>query len=465
MFLTFLGAAGTVTGSKTLVEIESDGRFLVDCGLFQGPRDVRARNWDTFPLDPRSLDSIVLTHAHLDHCGYLPALVRDGFDGPVYCSPNTARLVPIILRDSARLQEEDTAWARKKGFSRHADPQPLYGVEDAEQAIFLLRPVQFGDHFAPAPGATGRLDPGGHILGSSVVTIIEDATPQRDAHTVVFSGDLGRGNHPLLDEPAPPLDADAVVVESTYGDRTHGDVHAEIDEMAAAITRTLKRGGTVVIPAFAVDRTEVLLRALRTLQDQQRIPIAPIHVDSPMALAAMRVYVEAIQAGDPEITSAVVAEGPDAIDLPNLHEATTPEQSMALDRGGARIIVSASGMGSGGRVTHHLKALLPDRDNTVLLVGFQAVGTPGRMLLDGAHEIKIHGQYVPVRAEIVEIEAFSVHADAGELLAWLRSCDAPPAQVFVNHGEPEAAAALAERIRRELDVAAVVPSAGERVRV
>jgi metallo-beta-lactamase family protein len=465
VFLTFIGAAGTVTGSKTLVEIETGGRFLVDCGLFQGPREVRARNWDPFPLDPRTLDCIVLTHAHLDHCGYLPALVRDGFDGPVYCSPNTARLVPIILRDSARLQEEDTEWARKKGFSRHTDPQPLYGIEDAEQAIFLLRPVEFGETFVPAPGATGRLEPGGHILGSSIVTITESATEQREAHTVVFSGDLGRGNHPLLDEPAPPLDADAVVVESTYGDRAHGDVQAEIDEMAAAITRTLKRGGTVVIPAFAVDRTEVLLRALRTLQDQQRIPIAPIHVDSPMALAAMRVYIEAIQDGDPEITSAVVAEGPDAIDLPNLHEATTPEHSMALDRGGARIIISASGMGSGGRVTHHLKALLPDRDNTVLLVGFQAVGTPGRMLLDGAHEIKIHGQYVAVRAEIVEIEAFSVHADAGELVDWLRSCTEPPRQVFVNHGEPQAAEALATRIRQELDVAAVVPAAGERVRV
>ncbi len=235
--------------------------------------------------------------------------------------------------------------------------------------------------------------------------------------------------------------------------------------MAAAITRTLKRGGTVVIPAFAVDRTEVLLKALRTLQDHQRIPVAPIHVDSPMALAAMRVYVQAIQDGDPEISTATIAEGPDAIDMPNVHEATTPEQSMALDRGGARIIISASGMGSGGRVTHHLKALLPDRDNTVLLVGFQAVGTPGRMLLDGAHEIKIHGQYVPVRAEIVEIEAFSVHADASELVDWLMSCADKPSQVFVNHGEPEAAQALADRIRREWDVAVVVPQPGERIRV
>lgn len=466
MFLTFLGAAGTVTGSRTLVEPEPvDGapgeRMLVDCGMFQGPRDVRSRNWEPFPLDPATISCIVLTHAHLDHCGFVPALVRDGFTGPIYCSPNTAALVPIILRDSARLQEEDTSWARKKGFSRHTDPQPLYDSDDAERAIALLRPVEFGRFFTPIPGIEARLDVGGHILGSSTVTLTETARQR----TVVFSGDLGRGNHPLLDPPTPPCSADAIVLESTYGDRRHGDVDAEIDEMAAAITRTLKRGGTVVIPAFAVDRTEVLLLALRQLQDQQRIPVSPIHVDSPMALAALRVYLEAIRNDDPEITSAVLARGTDALDLPNLHEATTPEQSMALDRDGARIIVSASGMGSGGRVTHHLKAHLPDRDNCVLLVGYQAVGTPGRMLLDGAHEIKIHGQYVPVRAEIAEIEAFSVHADADELVSWLTSCEPLPGQVFVNHGEPRAAAALAARVREELDIAAVVPDAGERVRV
>jgi metallo-beta-lactamase family protein len=460
MFVTFIGAAGTVTGSKTLVETgppASGSAILVDCGMFQGPREIRTRNWDPFPVEPGRISAVILSHAHLDHCGYLPALVRDGFDGPVYCSPNTAELVPIILRDSAKLQVEDTEFARRKGFSRHAQPEPLYDVNDAERAISLLRPVEFGTDFHPAAGITAHLDHGGHILGSSIVTVTVDGK------TVVFSGDLGRGNHPLLEPPVPPCDANAVVIESTYGDREHEDVESELDQMATAITRTLQRGGTVVIPAFAVDRTEVLLRALRTLQDQQRIPVAPIHVDSPMALAGMRVYVNAIQDGDPEINSATIAEGPDAIDLPNLREATTPQESMALDQGGARIIVSASGMGSGGRVTHHLKALLPDRDNTVLLVGFQAVGTPGRMLLDGAHELKIHGQYVPVRAEIVEIEAFSVHADASELLDWLMSCRSKPDQVFVNHGEAAASSALAARIRAAWDVAVIVPQPGERV--
>jgi metallo-beta-lactamase family protein len=458
MFLTFIGAAGTVTGSKTLVEA-GGGLLLVDCGLFQGPKEIRTRNWDTFPVDPTGISAVILTHAHLDHCGYLPALVRAGFDGPVHCSPNTAALVPIILRDSAKLQEEDTAFARKKGFSRHAQPVPLYDLDDAERAVSLLRPLEFGVDFHPAEAVTAHLDPGGHILGSSIATITDDAS----GHTVVFSGDLGRGNHPLLCPPKPPCAANAIVIESTYGDREHEDVESELDQMAAAITRTLKRGGSVVIPAFAVDRTEVLLKALRTLQDQQRIPVAPIHVDSPMALAGLRVYVSAIQDADPEINSATIAEGPDAIDLPNLHEATTPQQSMALDRGGARIIVSASGMGSGGRVTHHLKALLPDPVNTVMLVGFQAVGTPGRLLLEGAREIKIHGQYVPVRAEIVEIEAFSVHADASELVDWLKSCEAKPTQVFVNHGEESASRTLANRIREELDVAVIVPQPGERI--
>ena len=460
MFLTFVGAAGTVTGSKTLVEAGA-GMLLVDCGMFQGPREIRSRNWDPFPVPPADVASVILSHAHLDHCGYLPALVRDAFSGPVHCSPNTARLAAIILRDSARLQEEDTAFARRKGFSRHAQPRPLYGTEDAEQAISQLVPVAFGAGFTPVDGTVARLDPAGHILGSSITTITEEST----GRVVVFSGDLGRGNHPLLAPPAPPCSASAIVIESTYGDREHEDVEAEMDQIAAAITRTLKRGGTVVIPAFAVDRTEVLLKALRTLQDQQRIPTAPIHVDSPMALAGLRVYADAISGGDPEIGTATIAEGVRAIDLPNLHEAVTPEDSMALDRGGARIIVSASGMGSGGRVTHHLKALLPDPSTTVLLVGFQAVGTPGRLLRDGAREIKIHGKYVAVRAEIVEIEAFSVHADGSELLAWLSHADPLPDQVFVNHGEADASRALADRIRAELDIAVVVPRSGERVRI
>jgi metallo-beta-lactamase family protein len=459
MFLTFLGGVGTVTGSKTLVETE-EGRVLVDCGLFQGPREIRERNWQPFPVAPERIDAVILTHAHLDHCGYVPALVRDGFTGPVYCTPNTAELAAIIMRDSARLQEEDTAYARKSGFSRHAQPQPLYDSQDAEQAINQMVPIEFDTPFTPIPELTVRFDPGGHILGSSIVTITDGR-----GRTTVFSGDLGRDVHPLLVEPMHPLDADAIVIESTYGNREHEDLDAELDELAAVITRTVKRGGTVVIPAFAVDRTEVLIKTMRDLQDQHRIPIVPISVDSPMALAALRIYRAAIADSDAEIRSSAIAHGPSILDLPNLREATTPQESMALDRGGAQIIISASGMGTGGRVVHHLKALLPDKDNAVVLVGYQAVGTLARMLGEGAEQVKIHGGYVRVRAEIVKVGAFSVHADKDELIDWIRSADRLPTQVFINHGEPESSAALAERIREEFDIVAVVPTPGERVAV
>ena len=458
MFLTFLGANETVTGSKTLLET-ARGRLLVDCGLFQGTRDLRLRNWKSFPIPPNEITAVALSHAHLDHCGYLPALTRDGFEGPIFCTPNTAALAAIVLRDSARLQEEDAEFARRKGFSKHAEPRALYGPGDAERAIAMFRPIEFGADFTALTDITGRFDPAGHILGSSIITLTDGTK------TVVFSGDLGRSSHPLLIAPAAPSAADAIVIESTYGNREHPDFDAELEAMAAAITRTIKRGGTVVIPAFAVDRTEVLLKALHDLQDTQRIPRVPIHVDSPMALAAMRVYRAAIVDRDPEIRTAAVVQGPDIIEPQNLFESTTPDESKRLDLGGARIIVSASGMGTGGRVVHHLKALLPNPDNTVIIAGYQAVGTRGRSLLDGAREIKVHGRYVRVKAEIVDIRGFSVHADASELIAWLRAAGQRPEQVFVIHGEPEASAALARRISLELDVVAVVPKTSERIAI
>ena len=461
MFLTFIGGAGTVTGSKTLVEFDHH-RILVDCGLFQGASEDRARNWEEFPVEPASIDAVILTHAHLDHCGYLPALVRDGFVGPVHCTPATARLAAIVLRDSAHLQVEDAEWARRKGFSRHANPRPLYDENDAERAIALFAPKAFHDEFPLFEGVGAEFEPGGHILGSAVLRLREFGDRPR---TVVFSGDLGRPSHPLLVAPHAPADADAVIIESTYGDRVHEDVSTGLEVLAACIARTIKRGGTVVIPAFAVDRTEVLLKALKDLQDQQRIPRTEIWVDSPMALATLEVYREAIEAGEPEFRSEVLAEGVDLLDLPNLHEAHTPQQSMALDRPGPKIIISASGMAAGGRVVHHLKALLPDSRNSVVLVGFQAIGTHGRALAEGAVQLKIHGQYVKVRAEVVEVPVFSVHGDADELLAWLRSGGATPPSVFVVHGEQGSSAVFAKRVREELDVCAVVPRPGERVRV
>jgi len=463
MQLAFLGAAGTVTGSRFLLT-GSSSKVLVDCGMFQGPRSVRHRNWDPFPVDPFEVDAVVLTHSHLDHCGYLPALVKQGFQGPVYCSPNTADLVPIILRDSARLQEEDTAYARRAGYSRHADPQPLYDSSDAETAIGLLLPREFGQGFALTQDFTCRLDPAGHILGSSTATITEllDAAPGARA---VFSGDLGRGNHPLLRGPHPPQDADVVIMEGTYGNRDHADVDAEMEEMAQAITRAVEHGGTVVVPAFAVDRTEVLLVALKSLKDQHRIPDVPIFADSPMALAALDVYRTAITDQDPEITTATLAEGVRRLQLPELREAHSTQESKKLDAPGPKIIISASGMASGGRVTHHLKYFLPHPNNCVLLVGYQAVGTPGQQLRDGARSVRIHGEDIPVHAEVVDIEAFSVHADGDELLSWLSSAHSPPKSVYLVHAEESAALELATRIEGTLGIPAIVANDGMSVEV
>ncbi len=463
MELTFLGAAGTVTGSRFLLSAPT-GRILIDCGMFQGPRAIRRRNWEPFPVPANSIDAVVVTHAHLDHCGYLPALVKQGFAGPIYCTHNSARLIPIILRDSAKLQEEDTAYARRSGYSRHAQPQVLYDAADAERAIDMLVGRDFTTPWQVATDLSARLDPAGHILGSATVTVTYQPASGSGA-TVAFSGDLGRGNHPLLKGPRRPHDADLVVMESTYGNREHADVDAEIEQMAAAIRRTIERGGTVVVPAFAVDRTEVLLTALRKLMDQHRIPRVPVHIDSPMALAAFDVYQDAIAKGDPEITTAALAEGVDAIDIPDLHQARTPEDSKALDAPGPKIIVSASGMGTGGRVTHHLKYFLPHAHNCVLLVGYQASGTPGQRLRDGAGSIRIHGQEVPVLAEIVDIEAFSVHADRDELLDWLGSPRQRPAAAYLVHGEEEAATELAAMIRTRLGIPAVVAEHGQSIEV
>jgi metallo-beta-lactamase family protein len=461
--ITFLGGAGTVTGSKTLVEARGH-RVLVDCGLFQGLRELRRRNWEPLSVDPATIDAVVLSHAHLDHCGYLPALVRQGFTGPVLCTPGTAELTEIVLRDSARLMVEEARYAREGGWSRHDQPQPLYDEPDAEKAIALLQPVPDGvagsGLVAAAPGIGVRLPSAGHILGSTSPVLVVDGGP-----ALAFSGDLGRQVHPLLHPPGPPPEAAALIVESTYGDRRHPA--PDVGPLADAVRRTVARGGTVVVPAFAVDRTEAVLIALARLMRSGEIPHVPVFVDSPMALAALRVYREALSAADPQLRPEIVEQyrlGDDPFDTGDLRVARTAEESMRLNEPGMPcVIVSSSGMATGGRVVHHLKHLLPDRRTTVLLVGYQAVGTRGRSLADGARELKIHGQYVPVRADVVVLDEFSVHADADELMGWLRSAPAEPGLVFVNHGEASGSGALAERIRAELGWCAVVPRPGERV--
>ena len=454
--LRVLGACGTVTGSRFLLEGD-DGRVLVDCGLFQGERALRRRNWDPLPFDPATVGAAVLTHAHLDHSGYLPVLVREGFAGPVLSTTGTAELAALVLRDSAHLQVEDAAYAAAKGFSKHHPPRPLYDEEDAYAALGLFRPVAF-DVSTALPGAEVVLHPAGHILGSA--TAVVTAGGRR----VLFSGDLGRPGHPLLRPPRPRPAADVVVVESTYGDRRHPpDETARLGEV---VTRTIRRGGSVLIPAFAVDRTEVVLRALHRLRAAGAIPPAPVYVDSPMALAALEVYRRAIAGHWPDVRPDLE---PDPFGLADVVLAASVEESTALnDPRQPSIIVSASGMASGGRVVHHLAHLAEDRHSCVVLVGFQAPGTRGHDLAHGATQFKALGRYVAVRCAVEVFEGMSVHADADELVGWLAGPEGgvPAPQVcYVVHGEADSAAALAGRLRSELGWLAVVPGDGEIVRV
>ncbi|MBO0845473.1 MAG: MBL fold metallo-hydrolase [Nocardioides sp.] len=451
--LTFLGAVGTVTGSRFLVE-GRHGKVLVDAGLFQGVRSLRQRNWDDPPLNPAELDAVVLTHAHLDHSGYLPKLVRGGFAGPVICTPETAALVEIVLRDSAHLQSEDAAYANRTGFSKHAPALPLYDESDVDKTLPLLTPTALRTRGTLAPNLTVSLRPSGHILGSAIALISVDGA------TALFSGDLGRPHHPLLDPPAEPPAASAIVVESTYGDRTHPEPNDEI--LASAVRRTVARGGTVLVPAFAVDRTELVLLELHRLRQSGRIPPVAVYVDSPMALASLEVHRRAAR------TTGALQGGciADLFDLPEVHPVREAAESMSLNSPSVPcILVSASGMASGGRVVHHLRHQLPDPRNTVVLTGYQAEGTRGRQLANGARTVKMHGRYVPVRADIVQIPDFSVHADADEIIAWLGRAPRPPRTAYVVHGEPASSAALARRIRDELGWCAATPRYGERVRL
>lgn len=457
--LRFLGAAGTVTGSRHLLRTGSS-TILVDCGMFQGTRELRDLNWADFPVDPASIDAILLTHAHLDHVGYLPVLVRRGFAGPVIAARWTPELARIVLLDSGHLLEEEAAFANRMGYSKHHPALALYTEREAEDAAARIQGRGLGDTFEPADGVKATFRPAGHILGSATV-LIESAEGPR----ILFSGDLGRPHHPLLAPPDPPADSDVLVVESTYGDRTHEDTAAAMDRLADAISRTARRGGTVVIPAFAVDRTEVLLNALTDLVAGGRIPRLPIYVDSPMAMSVLEVYRKAIIEHAPEIATGVDLTRLQAV-RGEIHEAPAPEDSKAIDRlEDPAIVISASGMATGGRVLHHLARRLPDSRNTVILAGYQSEGTRGRALVDGAATLKMLGRYVPVRSEIVTIDAFSVHADASELLAWMGAARRQPDMTYVVHGEPHSARALRDAVESDLGRSAVVPRWKETVRL
>lgn len=448
MEITFLGATGTVTGSKYLVQ-SGAGRVMVDCGLFQGVKDWRLRNRQPLPVNPAELDAVILTHAHLDHTGYLPVLVRDGFRGPVFCTGATADLASIILLDSAHLQEEDAAHANRHGYSRHHPALPLYTQADAEQALTQLRTVSYGESVGLAGGMRAVLHGAGHILGAATVRITDEGT------SLLFSGDLGRPGDPLILAPSAPPAADHVVVESTYGNRRHAEGDP-VQALADTVRRTAARGGTIVIPAFAVARAQAILFELHRLSRDGKIPDLPVFLDSPMASRATEVFLrhaDALRVGGAAFREA----------LATVEVVESVRESKRIDHlPYPRIIVSASGMATAGRVLHHLKALAPDPRNTILLAGFQAAGTRGADLAAGAGEVKIHGAYVPVRAEVVHLDGFSSHADYEEILGWLAGLPAPPRQVFVTHGEPAAADALRRRIEERFGWACRVPAYGER---
>jgi metallo-beta-lactamase family protein len=452
MWITFLGAARTVTGSRFLINHE-DRRVLVDCGLFQGSRELRRRNWSQLPVSPASLDAVVISHAHLDHTGWLPRLAATGYHGPIYGTPHTLQLTELVLRDAAHLQEEDAEYAAIKGFSKHRNPRPLYDSADAEKAIAQLTPLEFHDPTTVADDVSVTMHQAGHILGSAS---IEVRTPNRAA---LFSGDLGRPDHPLLLPPDPPSEVDTIVIEATYGDRTHAP--RNLDRLAEAMRRTLDRGGSVLVPAFAIDRTEVVLTALRSLIRDGAVPRVPVWVDSPMAAAALEVYRRAIDDHSPEVRP---LPPDDPFDLSTVRVARTVDESKQLNAPREPcIIVSASGMATGGRVVHHLAGLAPDPNNLIVLAGFQVPGTRGWDILHGATAIKAHGSYVPVRAGVLGLDDFSCHADADQLLAWLRQAPRPPRTCYAVHGEPDSADTLARRIHTELGWCAIAPRDGEKV--
>jgi len=455
--VTFLGAARTVTGSKFLVDTPR-ARVLVDCGMFQGAKNLRERNWAEFPVHPASIDAIAISHAHLDHVGYLPALVRHGFTGSVWASESTGRLAGVVMADSGRIQVEDARRANRKGYTKHSPALPLYTERDAMAAAAQFRVAPWHEPTPIADGVSLRLTRAGHILGSaSILLEFDDGTAS--AH---FSGDLGRPFHPVLDPPDPPPAAGTVVMETTYGDTEQLEEDGTI-ALGEVIARTAARGGVVVIPAFAIDRTEVILYALRSLMDAGTVPRLPVFLDSPMARSALGFYVRAIAESHHEIRDDIAGR-PEILDPGDLMITESVDDSKAINRAKPPyIVISASGMATGGRVLHHLKRELPNPASAVALVGYQAGGTRGSRLLAGEEEIKIHGEFWPVRAEIASVPAFSVHADRSELLDWLASAPAPPEQVIAVHGDPEAMDAFEEAVAARLSRTIHTPGQGESI--
>lgn len=441
--LTSLGGAGTVTGSKHLLT-HNGKRILIDCGLFQGLKNLRELNWAPLPIKPSSIDAVVLTHAHLDHSGYLPKLVKDGFRGSIFATDATRDVAELILRDSGYLQEKDAEYANRKGFSKHKPAMPLYGLRDAERALERFSSVPFGKPIQLPGGATLMFRHAGHILGAATADI--DWGGKR----IVFSGDLGRYSDPMMHDPESVSEADYIVIESTYGDRIH-EQSDPTEMLGSVIERTVQRGGTVVIPAFAVGRAQSLLYHLWKLRSSGRLSTIPIYLDSPMAISATKLL--HAHPDDHRLSPDDCDSVCDVATYTRDVEASKEISASSFPK----VVISASGMATGGRVLHHLKAFASDRKNTILFSGFQAAGTRGRAMLQGAREIKIHGSWIPVAAEVADLPALSAHADSDELMRWLSGFRHAPARIFIVHGEAEAAEALRVRFRRELEWDASVP--------
>lgn len=448
----FLGAAGSVTGSRHYLEIDNF-KVLVDCGLFQGLKELRLLNWEPFPVDPSEIDAVVISHAHIDHTGYLPKLVKEGFNGPIYCTEATMELMKILLLDSAKLQEEEVRWARKKGFSKHDDPKALYDTDDAEKVFPLIRITGYDGELNIHPKVAVKFRNAGHILGASTVelTILGDQQTKK----IVFSGDLGRSEDPMLYPPEPVFDGDILFIESTYGDRDNPISHP-MDEFAEIINRALEREGCLLIPAFSVGRTQLLMYYMKTLIENGAIPDIPVYVDSPMAISVTELHKKFFdyhKLNDFDLTN-----HHSVFDFENIQYKRIQEESIELNfiKKDA-IIISASGMCTGGRIIHHLYNRLQNENDTLLFVGYQAEGTRGRKVLDGEEKVKMFGYEIPVVCHVEKIEGLSAHADRSELLAWLTHFQKHPKNTFVIHGEQHTSAAFAKTIKHDFGWNVTVP--------
>jgi metallo-beta-lactamase family protein len=462
--IEFWGGVGTVTGSKYLVEANKS-RVLVDCGLFQGLKELRERNWQDPPFDPRSLNAVLITHAHIDHTGYLPRLVQQGFHGPVYCSRGTADLLKILLPDAGRLQEEDADYRNRHKLTKHAPALPLYTEKDAFASLELLKPVgNTGDVLEVAPGIRASFRIAGHILGSSLVLLeLAGAGADGIGRRLLFSGDLGHYDQPIIRDPTPPPPCDYLVVESTYGNRLHDPEDPKV-ALARIINDSVRRQAAVLIPAFAVGRTQEIVYLIRELEDEKAIPVLPVIVDSPMAAATTTAYANRKEEHDEDYAS-ILTQQRHPLRTHSMTTASSREESKRLNNAtGARVIISASGMMTGGRVLHHAIRLVPDPETTIIFVGYQAAGTTGRRIFDGEPEVKILGQWIPVRCRVAKIGGFSAHADWKEVLRWLDGMESGvPRQSFLTHGEPEAANAMAGHIKDKFGWNVHVPQYGERI--